>query len=397
MRDRILHLADLHLGDPHDYLGALSANRRQEADRVLTRITDHVLDSDSRIGGVIIAGDLFDHYDPAETLVQSVLTDLERLRAAGIRILTVPGNHDEYSYPDCVYRRQGARWPDTLVVSPTPEKIVTWDLCGTELDLYAMAYVAGRTRGRCDQFAIEPNERLKIAVIHGSLDAPWSDRSVPLKSDALKGLGLDYVALGHIHVAKSQRLGNGWVVYPGRIEGGGFDDPGGAGLIEIEIRRGALRPVEVPFSSRRIETVSWNVSGMHSIEEIEERLEHESGLESGLDSGLGSEHGKDRILRVALEGMAGFVLDQERIARFGAERFFHFDLKTPDDKTGADPIDEVLAEPTVRGQFVRLAQERIAGIEPEEERRTAEAALRFGLAAFSAAGVSNNPPGDQDR
>ena len=122
MRSRILHLADLHLGETHDYLGPSADARRAEADGVLRRITDLVLAPDSPVGGVVIAGDLFETHDPAPSLVEAVLADLTRLRAENIRLLTVPGNHDEYSYPSSVYRRYGSRWPDRLVTNPAPEK-----------------------------------------------------------------------------------------------------------------------------------------------------------------------------------------------------------------------------------------------------------------------------------
>lgn len=65
MRSRILHLADLHLGDLHAYLGPAAAARRMEADGLLRRIADFVLSPDSGIGGVIVAGDLFDLPEPS--------------------------------------------------------------------------------------------------------------------------------------------------------------------------------------------------------------------------------------------------------------------------------------------------------------------------------------------
>ncbi len=169
LRNRLLHIADLHLGDSHGYLGSGAKDRAREADQLFHRITDYVLES-KMIGGVLIAGDLFDHYAPPSALVDSVLSDLQRLREAGVRTLTVPGNHDEYSYPGCVYRERESSWPDTLVTRPLPGLVAQWTLDETTIDLYAMAYVAGRSRPPFDAFDVEPSSARKIAVLHGALD-----------------------------------------------------------------------------------------------------------------------------------------------------------------------------------------------------------------------------------
>ena len=64
MRTQILHLADLHLGDSHEYLGPTAEERRREADGLLRRIVDGILSPTSEIGGVVIAGDLFEMHEP---------------------------------------------------------------------------------------------------------------------------------------------------------------------------------------------------------------------------------------------------------------------------------------------------------------------------------------------
>ncbi|MFN8547503.1 MAG: hypothetical protein U0527_05905 [Candidatus Eisenbacteria bacterium] len=49
--------------------------------------------------------------------------------------------------------------------------------------------------------------------------------------------GFHYVALGHIHKPMEKRLADGFACYPGRIEGGGFDDPhrvGGGARLRLE-------------------------------------------------------------------------------------------------------------------------------------------------------------------
>ena len=56
---RILHLADLHLGRSHGYLGDRAAERRTEADGVLRRVVYRVLGDPIEVDAGIPAGDFF--------------------------------------------------------------------------------------------------------------------------------------------------------------------------------------------------------------------------------------------------------------------------------------------------------------------------------------------------
>jgi len=372
VRTRILHLADLHLGQDHDYIAARPAERRTEADGLLTRITAWALSPENGIGAVLLAGDIFDSHTPPDTLVRTVLADLSRLHEAGIRVLTVPGNHDEYSYPDGVFRRYSARWPGHLVTNPTPARVVSWELGGRRIDLYSMAFVAGRSSPPYDQFSVEPGPSFKVAVLHGSLDVEWSDRSLPLASARLAELGLDYIALGHIHRHRQRRLGKGCAVYPGRIEGGGFDDPGGADLVSFDPCEDEPAPRHHAFRSRPIEEEDWNLGSFSSEQELHTRIE------SACD--------EEKILRINLRGIPGFPVDPATLAgRFGS-RFYHLEVRQPEGTAPLIGIENLVGERTIRGEFARIAaREGAACRTPEEQMRT-EMAFRQGLSAFLAAG-----------
>jgi DNA repair protein SbcD/Mre11 len=236
-----------------------------------------------------------------------------------------------------------------------------------------MAYVAGRSREPFDRFEVEAGPGRKIAVLHGSLDAPWSDRSVPLRSEHLAELGLDYVALGHIHRAMDKRLRQGWVCYPGRIEGSGFSDPGGAELVRIDLAEESLRPERIPFPSRPISLVTWNASGLAREEELAARLEEIADPRA--------------IVRLSLTGLPGFDLDPASIQRRFADRFFHLEVEASE-ALPPSLLDGLAEERTARGSFVRLARAEIAAANGDEERNIREAALRYGLAAFAAGDAS---------
>lgn len=371
MRTRILHLADLHLGQDHKYLAAKSVSRQREADAVLSRIADWILSPNSKVGGVLLAGDIFDHHNPPAPLVESVLADLGRLHQAGIRILTVPGNHDEYSYPGGVFRNYGTRWPDHLVSNPAPARVASWELGGRRVDLYSMAYVAGRSAPPYDQFSVEPGPSCKVAVLHGSLDVEWSDRSLPLSSARLGELGLDYIALGHIHRPRERRLGKGWVVYPGRIEGGGFDDPGGADLVCFDPCAGEPAPHHESFRSRSIEEEEWNLGSFST--------------EQDLDARFDSIRDEERILRINLRGIPPFPVDADELVRRFGNRFHHLEVRQPEGASPLIGLESLLAERTIRGGFARIAAREGASCRTSDDQMRTEMAFRQGLSAFLAA------------
>ncbi len=418
-RSRILHLADLHLGARHAYAGSAAGARSEEADRALARIVDWVLRPSSPIAAVIIAGDLFDSPFPEPPLAAFALGQLRRLTDAGIRLLTVPGNHDELSYPKSVYRLHEAVWPGRLVVEPAPTLVDSWEIAGTHIDLYAMAFVAGRSNPPYEQFAVRSKDARNIAVFHASLDRSWPDRSIQLTSAALAPLGFDYIALGHIHSASVRRVGQGWACYAGRIEGGGFDDPGGAGLAILDVTRETWKPEREEFAHRRFIQEEWNISSLPSADGLKARIDAftRSGAISPVDSGLAdgsltedslssssltedslpsSSQRKSAaavygprgrpdapIVRLRLTGCPGFAVDTAALAERARGSCFHLEIL---DQTASGPesLEELAAEPTVRGLFVAEGLRNLRNAPDERRRRLCETAIRQGLAAFSA-------------
>ncbi|ACU34695.1 exonuclease SbcCD subunit D [Actinosynnema mirum] len=84
---RLLHTSDWHVGRVFHGRDLL---REQEA--VLGGLADLV--ADERVDVVVVSGDLFDRAVPNAEAVALCSRVLERLRAAGARVVVTPGNHD---------------------------------------------------------------------------------------------------------------------------------------------------------------------------------------------------------------------------------------------------------------------------------------------------------------
>lgn len=365
---RLLHLADLHLGWRPRYLDDdLARERQQQRDNLLDRAVDFALEQ--RLDAVVIAGDLFETYDPPEGLVHRVMASLQRLEDAGIFLLTTPGNHDEITYVNSVYRKHKANWPGVLVTNPDPELVHSGRVGGRDVNFYSLAYTGGITPAGqpLTNLPHKGGEGLHIAVFHGTLGMA-QERSLPLDRAALGAVGYDYVALGHIHKPRQERLGASPVVYPGCIEGKGFDDPGTPNWTVVNFGETGVRietpPVEV--QTIRVETIDLTL--LTSPEELEERI-----------VALGDVKAQVRIL---LTGTVQFEIAAEDLVGRHAHRFWHLEVRDRSDSLDPELIERWGAQKTVRGAFIRQMGERLQAAETEEERLLAQRALLYGLNAL---------------
>jgi exonuclease SbcD len=85
---KILHTADWHLGKKLDNI-----SRLEEQKEVLQEICD--IADQQQVDVVIVAGDLFDTFNPPVEATELLYQTLKRLTANGKRpVLAIAGNHD---------------------------------------------------------------------------------------------------------------------------------------------------------------------------------------------------------------------------------------------------------------------------------------------------------------
>ncbi|MBC7325816.1 MAG: DNA repair exonuclease [Moorella sp. (in: Bacteria)] len=396
---RVLHLADLHLGYRPELPAPLQEEVCRERDGILKAAVDLALDPGQDIHMVLIAGDLFDNHRPEVSLVEATIRQLARLEAAGIRVVTVPGNHDEITYHDSVYRREARRWPGLLVNAPMPEVVATLELNGTTCHLVAMAYTGGVTRveGPLEEFPPAGEEGVTLAVFHGSLDWDGGERSLPLDGEALAAAGYDYVALGHIHRGGQKQLGRGVACYAGMVAGKSFADAGVGSWTVVTLGDGPVRVERLPVAVRAWRVVELDATTCREEAELEEELRRLAGewapgqgdggpsLHEGRYAGAdgpGSRGDGAVLTRVLLKGTLAFRPDLEGLQARLASLFSY--LEIVDASTGFDPglLEAYAAEPTIRGLFVRRLQEKLAAATGEREADIVRRALWRGLLAL---------------
>lgn len=397
---KLLHIADLHLGFEHRYLGDRAAERANETIRTLDSIVTWALEPVNDINGVLIAGDLFEYHDPEPLLIGRVITSLGKLVSGGKTLITVPGNHDEYSYPQSVYRRNASSWPGILVTSPVPAKVASIDMDNVTCDIHSLAFTAGLSASTVAGFdvtssaaasgdrasahnATRPNQTVRVAVLHATLDANPVDRSYRVDSSTLREAGIAYTALGHIHKPRETRIGDGWAVYPGSLTGKGFDDPGVNYLTAVSFPGGAIHVEQIPFPTRRIETRPVDLGRHESL--------------TDLLGALMAESDPDLILRLELHGPRPAGFDTQHLLGRLRGCFHHLEI---DDCSVGIPdgeLESLIHQPTVRGLFAQLMMKRMNDASAKGDKDASERlrlALRRGLAAFECAHAARNESPD---
>ncbi|HSL93949.1 MAG TPA: DNA repair exonuclease [Bacillota bacterium] len=358
------HVSDLHLGYRSQWLGDASARRTAERDKQLSKLVDTALKHEVDL--FLIAGDLFDGHRPDSTLIQYVMGELHRLESEGVAVVTLPGNHDEITYYDSVYRSHGRLWPGLLITNPQPAHAASIRLNDVDVHLYGVAYTGGITSAEkpLGGFPRLDLPGFHIGLFHGSLDMRSSERSLPLASDSLAASGYDYVALGHYHRFQRVDRRDTTIVYCGSLEARTFSDPGCGYLSIVELEPGQVRLTRVAVPVRTFKTV-------------EMPLNNET---QGAILRLGD---PDLALELVLSGVSHLDMTADQLEDSLRSSFYHL---TVVDKTTSLPyhvIEAIANELSVRGVFVRRMKTLIAEAGTDQEQETARHALLCGLRAFA--------------
>ncbi|MDF1524408.1 MAG: DNA repair exonuclease [Trueperaceae bacterium] len=372
---RLLHLADLHLGwTPRGLPDDRARVRRERRDALLDQAVELALSE--AVDAVLIAGDLFERHRPGEATVARALAALRRLSDAGIAVVTVPGNHDELSYADAVYRTEADNWPGVLVDRPTFGPVATLRLGGREVHVAGLAYVGGVTPASTPlaDFPRADGDDLHVAILHGTLVRPGArgafagERSLPIDAVALAAAGFDYVALGHLHVPQRHAGRRGPAVYPGCVGGKGLDDVGARHWTLVDLEPGAARVREVPARVQPLAVLEVDVGAFDDAPAL---------LAHVRDRGDG-----DALVRVRLVGAVAFDLDAAALEARAADAFFHLEVEDATTSVASALLDAWAARPTVLGAFVRRLRAQLDAAADDAERARLTRALRYGVHAL---------------
>ena len=368
-----MHLADLHLGAPLSYLGDKAARRSGEIESTLVRAIESA--PEHNVHAILIAGDLFDSFNPPTELVSRVKEAFKK--AAGVPIILIPGTHDSYRYSRCVYRHTEFPGADVLA---DPGRPLLKKLNGYDIHFYGFS--GGRqTVGDAPAFSRGSESGMHVALVHGPVAEAdhWDSapRDYPLTPKDIEASGFDYIALGHYHNFRRYRFGKTTAVYPGTLEGLKHGEEGDRYLVVAEMDEDRITVEKTPHDHRALVEIKIDLAtaAVGSIE--------------GLFSALEKRSDPDAIARVSLTGPTDFLPPMREIEARCSELFFHAEISDRTSVIGGELIRSIMSEDTVRGIFVRKMLDRIEN-SSTEKRETAELALRLGIEQFIRARDENN-------
>jgi DNA repair exonuclease SbcCD nuclease subunit len=219
-RFTFVHAADLHLDTPFEDVGRVPAPLAQV-------LRDASLDTwaalveltiERKASFLLLAGDLYDGDERGIRAQTHFLRGLERLSERGIAVFVVQGNHDPLAGWSAI-----REWPPGVTVFASESVASVPVLRGGE----RLATVHGISFPRRDctenlalRFARGDDPGLHIGLLHANVGGDAAHALyAPCSVEDLRGAGMDYWALGHIHERSILATGSPWIVYPGNLQG----------------------------------------------------------------------------------------------------------------------------------------------------------------------------------
>jgi len=360
---KIIHCADLHLDSKMNANldGEKARIRRNEILHTFERMVDYA--AEHGVEAVLIAGDMFDTAKISKTTIHTVfgkITDHPQ-----IHFYILKGNHDRDNFlsnldeiPENLFLF-GKKWQQ---YKEADGKIA---VLGLELDKENKdsAYYSLVTDPDC----------FNIVMLHGQeSEYKGKDKTEIVNLRALRGKGIHYLALGHIHAYKKETLDAGGIYcYPGCLEGRGFDECGDHGfvLLEIDENRKTFHHEFIPFAARTLHCEEVDVTGCNTSPDMAKCIA-EQLAEKAYD--------RSCMLKIVLTGEVDVECEKNMEYLLTATMPNYFFVKIEDSTSLRVEEKDYLLDESLKGEFVRqvMQDDNI----PEHEK---EIVIRYGLLALA--------------
>lgn len=343
---KLIHCGDLHLDSKMEtgLSSEKAKERRLELLRTFTRMTEQA--EKDHVEAILICGDLFDAEIVSGRARNCVLDGI--VQHPGITFYYLQGNHDQNSFLSSLER--------------IPENLKTFGSEWTSYEQGEVVITGAEWSGEDADLLAErlslPEERINIVMFHGmAAEYAGKEKSEIFSLRKWRGKQIDYLALGHIHSFRKERLDERGVwCYCGCLEGRGFDECGPKGYVELEITAGKVFSRFVPFAQRTLHEVPVDITELLTAEEIRRRIQEE--LE-GIPS-------KDMV-KICLTGKTALEAEKDPpwIRKWLEEDYYL--LKIKDETATEIHPEEYQYDVSLKGEFVRLVLEADELSEEEKE------------------------------
>lgn len=260
-RVKLVITSDNHLNRYYDRLPpARLAARRRWLRQGFQAAVEFALERGAHL--FLQAGDLFDTPDPRNAEREFVAEQCARLRARGVVVVGIGGNHDTPkqrweqggSLPQGVYAHLGGLHLLDDGSLPT----LTLALAGQRVCIGALPWVPSRQADEdpLAEVAWQPRGDINLFVFHHSIEGhiyPGAHEAI-VRRASLDRLPAQLVVAGHVHQHATWTTGRQTVVIPGATEQLTFGERQVPGFVYAEVSAGGverLEHVRVPCQPRR--------------------------------------------------------------------------------------------------------------------------------------------------
>ncbi|MGO1470076.1 MAG: metallophosphoesterase family protein [Tissierella sp.] len=263
---KIIHCADLHLDSKMEtnFSREQAKERRYEILETFENMIGYALDNNVEV--ILIAGDMFDTPQNQQKTIKNRVIDSIR-EASAIDFLYLQGNHDHDDF-----------FKD---MEDKPENLKLFSKEWTSFR-YGDILISGLEFDRdkpidiYSKLSLNEND-FNIVSLHGQISQYGSDKDAELINlGQLENKYIDYLALGHIHSYKKEKLDyRGVYSYSGCLEGRGFDEFGEKGFVLLDIVDKKLFTEFVSLAKRTFHKVEVDISGYTETVDINSLMEKE--------------------------------------------------------------------------------------------------------------------------
>lgn len=331
---KIIHCSDLHLDSKmnSNLNKEKQKERRNEILITFQKMVQYAKEMGVKV--ILIAGDLFDK-NKISVKAKNIVKDAI-LNTPEIDFLYLKGNHDEADFWD-----EDAEKPQNL-------KLFCKD--GWKTYSYDNIKITGIEFGEKPDYDIynslilDKND-VNIVCLHGQESKyDGKDKAEIINIQSLKNKNIDYLALGHIHKYKEQKLdARGVYCYSGCLEGRGFDECGEKGFVLLDIEDGKINREFIPFAERTLHEVTVDITKTNTTSEAMERIE---SLIKDIPS--------NDLVKIILAGKV--ELESERDINYMLKMYqdrFYF-IKIYDETEALIDYEKYENDASLKGEFIRL-------------------------------------------
>lgn len=335
---KIIHCSDLHLDSKMETNLNKEKARERKNEILLTfeKMVDFAKQNEVKV--IIIAGDMFDKKNISVKAKKIVKNQI--MLNPEIDFLYLKGNHDEINFIE-----EEEEIPSNLKLFNEKEW-VTYK--------YGDIVITGIEIGKQNNYNIynslilEKND-INIVVMHGQESQnDVKDKTEIINLKELKNKNIDYLALGHIHTFKQEKLDNrGIYCYSGCLEGRGFDECGEKGFVLLDIEDKQIKTEFIPIAKRTLHEINIDITGVTENYDIEQKIEEETNKIS-----------KDDLIKIVLKGKveAGTTRDIDYLKKKYEDRFYC--VKIYDETTLNIDYMKHQNDASLKGEFIRLVLEQ---------------------------------------